>query len=757
MMDIPEHTTSSLSEFDTSSDSDWLDISSRASEDNDSVASFYDSDREDIYDRPASRRSVSSLTSSRSGVVEGWEGLIDDTDDATPAVHTGSILYDDTDEQPRAASPVEEDPEEERVKAGLEQSMMTTLSSPRSNSLSNSMQTSVVRSTRDLRLSFPDPLTSSRDQSLHSSSYEDISAPEPDATLASEDDAAEELAQAPAPMVKDPGLASTPEVLPYTASAPLQRPNVPASITPDFYIAIYGSSSPDKYAVVDTLLAKWADGAGFMLSCSLLHATSATTRVYIPKDELEDRDAPRRMVSIVDKTDNNTSDLPPSCQSLAVILLPSAPSFDVGMHTLYLPVVVPSTLAVVDVFASTDDLLDAEQQWESLGITSDKLTSLSDWSTAVIDQEKLNAVSPAQVDHALQPLLKLQKPLAKRTFSTNAILLAILSIVIGYIVEGTVCPGLTPMPSWGLGRPQFFPTARPVTSSTATSLSTLLPNSIVISPTAKDMQVSLINSVTSLATTTTIVRQVVTKAPPASTSASAHDSTTNDTPTECECGCGMVSWSGKVLSTDLILRPAASASALSIDSANTKVLPSVTPSVTRGFTRHGKGKATSLDIPDTSLYALSTRIAGSISEYLEVDLKALLGVSDKGMQELMDALQVLYESIHRQTIAAVGKSAESLRKLHVQVQEEMKYRNTRAKARAREIKEKGRQYLSTMRETFKARTEVAKEHAKVMKENMRKRRAMRAEWRKQAAAAREWRKSRRAERRRGYLRSSRVY
>lgn len=92
------------------------------------------------------------------------------------------------------------------------------------------------------------------------------------------------------------------------------------------------------------------------------------------------------------------------------------------MHTLYLPVVVPNPLTIVDVFASTDYLLDAEQQWETFGIPSDKLTSLSDWSTAVVDQEKLEAASPTQVNTAFKPLLKLQKPVSKRMFSTNAIL-----------------------------------------------------------------------------------------------------------------------------------------------------------------------------------------------------------------------------------------------------------------------------------------------------------------------------------------------
>lgn len=111
-----------------------------------------------------------------------------------------------------------------------------------------------------------------------------------------------------------------------------------------------------------------------------------------------------------------------SCPSLAIVLLPSVPSISLGVHTLYLPIVVPSPMNMVDVFASTDYLLDAEQQWESLGIPSDRLTSLSDWSTAVVDQEKLEAASPSQFNTAFRPLLGLRKHTPRKVFSTNAIL-----------------------------------------------------------------------------------------------------------------------------------------------------------------------------------------------------------------------------------------------------------------------------------------------------------------------------------------------
>ena len=418
---------------------------------------------------------------------------------------------------------------------------------------------------------------------------------------------------------------------------------------------------------------------------------------------------------------------------------------------------------MVDVFASTDYLLDAEQQWESLGIPSDKLTSLSDWSTSVVDQEKLEVASPSQVNNAFRPLLKLQKPMTKRTFSTNAILyvfilryhyqilialslrLAILSIVIGYIVKGTVGTGIMPIRPWGLSRGQGVHTNKSLTTTAAASISTLLPNSIAIPPSEKDMQMLIVESATPISVVTTATRQAVTSTPPASTSAVAHTfPTVDNAPTECACGCGMITWSGKMLSTDLIIRPAASASALSVDSAKAKGLPSVTPSVTRtGFTRKGKGKATSFEVSDASLYALSTRIAGTIAEYFEFDFKSLLGVTDKNMQEVLDALQALYDAIARQTTLALQQSITNIQTIKKQVQKEMKSRNERAKAKAKQLKEFGRQYFSTVRDRIRIRTDLAKEHAKLIKERLKSPEFK--EWREKRSEARQLRRLRRWE------------
>lgn len=279
----PDHNYSSTSELE--SDSDWLDIaSSRASEDGDSLAGFDDSDREDADGRPLSRRSFTSVASSSDDVVEGWEGLIDDSADETPLPRSDGLAdhmsivhgapYD------RAASPEEEeDPEEERVKAGLEQSMMSTLSSSRSNSLSNSLQTSIVHSTRSLRLSFPDP-TTSRLESL-TTSYEELSATEAEPRDSTEDDKPERLSDQ---LTAGPVSQDAPE----PTTSPLAA---------DFSVVLYGSPAASQVRSVDVLLEKWAISSGLIAkdkiscdSCTVLNTFRSL-----------DGDI-KRTVTVVDKT-----------------------------------------------------------------------------------------------------------------------------------------------------------------------------------------------------------------------------------------------------------------------------------------------------------------------------------------------------------------------------------------------------------------------------------------------------------------------
>jgi hypothetical protein len=251
-----------MSELDSLSDSDWLDISStRESDDNDSIISA-DSDHK-IGVIPLSRRSSMSVGSSRDDDVEAWEGFIDDSSDEgarnleVPAT-SDTADQDDHDAADPIVSPTvpahPEIVEEQRVKEALDQSLVSTLSASRSNS------GSTHNSLRDLRLSFPDPLTSSRDE-LHRS-YNNIS---PSETHSSGSDLATDVVydefpdseDVTAEILLDPlsnqdrgSFANTPEISHQDLLVS------PGGNQAEFEIVLYGSPSPVKWTFVEELVRK---------------------------------------------------------------------------------------------------------------------------------------------------------------------------------------------------------------------------------------------------------------------------------------------------------------------------------------------------------------------------------------------------------------------------------------------------------------------------------------------------------------------
>ena len=79
-----------MSEFDSLSDSDWLDISSGHSDDNVSISS-QDSNHGEISSIPHSRRSSISVASSMNSEVEASEGFVsDNSDEAAPDAQRSS-------------------------------------------------------------------------------------------------------------------------------------------------------------------------------------------------------------------------------------------------------------------------------------------------------------------------------------------------------------------------------------------------------------------------------------------------------------------------------------------------------------------------------------------------------------------------------------------------------------------------------------------------------------------------------------------
>ena len=283
---------STVSEHDNLSDSDWLDIAStdRDSDDNDSIYSSRETDHEDPS-RSRSRRSSLSYGSSRDGDVDAWEGLIEDSADdgmsndvlarsphvASPSQHSRTIDLDHTQDT---------SPEELRVKEGLDQSMISTLSSSRSSSLHAS---TVHSSTRDLRLSFPDPITSS---------CRELSTPPEETQPDSE------------PASSGPVSAALPDVCRIDDREPSglhmlsPQPQLPLVLTPsgpELKVFLFGFPTIFKWSIVNKLVQKVAHGAGVAIDADLESLPGSVRRLTVSGSFEHDPAFPRT-ITVFDRT-----------------------------------------------------------------------------------------------------------------------------------------------------------------------------------------------------------------------------------------------------------------------------------------------------------------------------------------------------------------------------------------------------------------------------------------------------------------------
>lgn len=288
-----------MSEVDNASDSDWLDIANGHESDfNDSLSS-QDSDRDELNSRPHSRRSSLSMGSSKDSEVEAWEGFVDDSEDEAaalpPGMYTAPLPAAVAELMPTAFIPdidVDQDPaEDQRVKDALDQSLMGTLSASRSLAgHSSSAHTSI----RDLRLSFPDPLTSSRDELNRS--YEDVS---PSEMTFSDADDLEVTPPTIGPLPLDPFV--TPEVQRCEAALPK------TTTENGLDIVLYGYSSQIKWSFVQDLVRKAAVASDHTLLTSLEDGNDSVQTLRLEK---RIRDAPNFYDAIT--VHDRTSDFLPS-------------------------------------------------------------------------------------------------------------------------------------------------------------------------------------------------------------------------------------------------------------------------------------------------------------------------------------------------------------------------------------------------------------------------------------------------------------
>ncbi|KZT72987.1 hypothetical protein DAEQUDRAFT_722081 [Daedalea quercina L-15889] len=710
--------THALSELENLSDSDWLDVaSSRASEDTDSVVGF-DSDRElDQDDRPASRHSFCSTSSSHNSEVQAWEGLIEDIPDechtvALPLTRPAALSRDGTAAGSAALAAPDEDPEEEqRVKDALDQSMMSTLSSSRSNTLSGS-HSSLVRS-RDLRLSFPDPLSSSRDDSLNAS-YEAV-APPPDDDADASPAVASGADSSPdhtvdidanlAPTAADPGSLATP-VVPDAEESGYED-----ECKPDFHVVLYGASSAVKWSLIDKLLEKVADGSGLVLTSRIVGLIDGYVRFLSSNDGQHSR-----TVWVIDRTDcvDTSSFAPLDRPSLAVVFLPSSLTF-VPNHTLYLPVLAHSP-SVIDVPFSADQLLDAEQQWDTLRVSRNKVVPVSRCSSSVVDVDEVERVAPKQLARVLRPVLvgetrQPSRPMQRIASKHTLTILAILSVVLGYAIKGSFTPSATPtitVPQPQQTTPTFaFPAVGVSINHSTPQPSMNSATSGVVRSSLKDLAMAVLPAPL-VASTSGSQPSVM----PSAQSAHHADPVTDvDAPSECACGCGLITWPGKSKgTTDLALRPTSAVPAVNDDGKSGLAL--LTSSHQR-YTDGRKGKAVARG--DHTAYALSAwRDAGSLAELLGIGYGAVARVVAQEVQELLDALDELARAIGRQTALIQTQSREAVQGMKARLHA----RHERARARAVELRKMGGQLIESVQDKVKGRVNRARENARATKEEM---------------------------------------
>ena len=85
-------------------------------------------------------------------------------------------------------------------------------------------------------------------------------------------------------------------------------------------------------------------------------------------------------------------------------------------HDFYIPILTSPSDPVHTLLSSIDPALEAERQWEEMGIPTQQLTPFSHASSPIVDEDVLARASPAQVQRvfkALTPALSSKKPTAQ--------------------------------------------------------------------------------------------------------------------------------------------------------------------------------------------------------------------------------------------------------------------------------------------------------------------------------------------------------
>ncbi|KIK63052.1 hypothetical protein GYMLUDRAFT_57803 [Collybiopsis luxurians FD-317 M1] len=583
--------SSSLSEPDTFSDSDWLDIASnRESSDNESVSS-----NNGGVSSSLSRRSSFSTASSRDDEIEAWEGFIEDSTDEAEGARDHVLDLGPIDEE-RSNNPFvdfdKEHVEERRVRDGLDQSLISTLSASRTNS---SHPSTVHNSLRDLRLSFPDPLNNSHDELNRS--YDRVSSTE-DITADNELDVT--VARTGATPMRDPGLPPTPEVLGQDTPQTIQfESNISSA---NLQLVLYGPSTPSKVIFVNEFIRKVVAGGEL---------------------DVNESDTERYRVVIIDRTGNAStprSDYNPDRPSLAIVFLPFAHA-TIPLHTAYLPVFDPSNEESFE-----KEYTDAQEAWASYEVPARRVVRLEgSSSSSLFVAEDVDKLDPYHTHQAVQRTMKQERPASWIAFfeqfnTVHAVtLFALLCIIAGFSFNSVF--NVPPLKGIVILPPS--PTvAKSDNQSTALAVRTT--SSISVVPAA----INYVPAVYSRGTVSLSEAGPSTAPPPTPKSLNA-DPVTH------------LTWTERMkVSKDVIIRPSTSVSA---QTSSILSEPSVEPVASTSATA----------TQESSTSALSVRLVDSISEIVFASVKALVEVVEHDMKDIVLALDELMLAIHRSKKAVV--------------------------------------------------------------------------------------------------------
>ncbi|THH09162.1 hypothetical protein EW145_g2213 [Phellinidium pouzarii] len=726
-----ETDTSSLSDYD----SEWTQISGT----------------EDDSDFPPLVATTGRRPSSRAETIDGsvdgdiWEGFADGihlcTSEPSEDVHSqdDSDATHERDAQSLSASFATTD-EDDRINDALNCSVIGTLRASRVRSVASSLHTSLTDTQSKLRLSFPDPLVSSRNE-LDSDAVQQGALTPTSSTDGHFENFTEEasssFADVEAPILDVSGPAdedASVHSFPVIASCILS-------------LVLYGSAALSKWHIAEKImsLALQYDGKAHLL------VEEGTTRCYYFDSRVSvggpfARASERYVfVQVVDRTSSNFemafTDVCDEAPSLAVILLPSRLPADLPKHTYYLPLISPPSLdfgttvpAISSSFSEQVMSDSAQYAWERLEIPNECLVTLdNERPGAILDVTTLESLDRTTLINTLSVLFNPKKEaqtdrvyeterFGNRWYTIAFVAATILAITVGGFSLSSKSATRIASTNGTIQADNMTLSVSSVSSGDVVSINT------------KHHALAVFHSPSnSLATVTTkIVLQTNTAsisgisacvvADAVKESGDVISSTMSTTSSFSACNChpspSSSSWGDRITfgmsgykAKDLIIRPTAALRVFRKERFLLSSLLAASPvehkdsRLIKDDTKDkGKGKAVSMRAVDDSLALIS-----SMS-------KALVRVAGKDLHQVYEAIDELLGALSRQMEGAKAgmKAVKSL------ARGELMFRNARAKESAKNIRRAGERLFKAAGECMRSGTEEAAKIVSNAREGARK-------------------------------------